>query len=247
MAFVTYILLSTLLAGFRGAFRPELLGLTATTAFAVVIFEILGLKLGCYLLSISNDSQLFDLVAYSGYKFVGIIITILFGEIANRGFGAGSWVGWAVFVYTFLALAFFLVRESACFRKGSRANVLSYDRSNTCSCPSTLQITLLLGGHSEIDEHSSYLSTHTSYSWRLCGSYHGSRFIRKGKKTSPTRHEAVRNRPLVKDAGNMYSNIVIPSVQRIQRLQWASQTSPRVIRFPSISGIVKRTRSLKYH
>lgn len=108
MAFVTYILLSTLIAGFRGAFRPELLGLTATTAFAVVIFEILGLKLGCYLLSISNDSQLFDLVAYSGYKFVSIIITILIGE-GSRGAGVGSWVGWTVFTYTFLALAFFLV------------------------------------------------------------------------------------------------------------------------------------------
>lgn len=110
MAFVTYILLSTLLAGLRGAFHPELLGLTATTAFAVVIFEILGLKLGCYLLSISNESQLLDLVAYSGYKFVGIIVTLVISEILNRGRGTGGWVGWTVFTYTFLANAFFLVR-----------------------------------------------------------------------------------------------------------------------------------------
>jgi len=109
MAFVTYILLSTLLAGLRGAFHPELLGLTATTAFAVVIFEILGLKLGCYLLSISNESQLLDLVAYSGYKFVGIIVTVVISEIVNRGGGTGGWAGWTVFGYTFSALAFFLV------------------------------------------------------------------------------------------------------------------------------------------
>lgn len=109
MAFVTYILLSTLLAGLRGAFHPELLGLTATTAFAVVIFEILGLKLGCYLLSISNESQLLDLVAYSGYKFVGIIVTLVVSEILNRGKGTGGWIGWTVFTYTFLANAFFLV------------------------------------------------------------------------------------------------------------------------------------------
>ncbi|KAI9817452.1 MAG: hypothetical protein M1827_001062 [Pycnora praestabilis] len=109
MAFVTYILLSTLLAGIRGAFHPELLGLTATTAFAIVIFEILGLKLGCYLLSISNESQLLDLVAYSGYKFVGIIVTLVISEVLNRGKGTGGWAGWTVFGYTFLANAFFLV------------------------------------------------------------------------------------------------------------------------------------------
>ncbi|MCJ1364530.1 hypothetical protein MMC16_003641 [Acarospora aff. strigata] len=111
MAFVTYILLSTLLAGLRGAFHPELLGLTATTAFAVVIFEILGLKLGCYLLSISNESQLLDLVAYSGYKFVGIIVALVVSEIINGGRGAGGWIGWTVFAYTFLANAFFLLRS----------------------------------------------------------------------------------------------------------------------------------------
>lgn len=110
MAFVTYILLSTLLAGLRGAFHPELLGLTATTAFAIVIIEILALKLGCYLLSISNESQLLDLVAYSGYKFVGIIVTLVLSELFNRGKGRGGWIGWTVFAYMFLANAFFLVR-----------------------------------------------------------------------------------------------------------------------------------------
>ncbi|KAF2839767.1 YIF1-domain-containing protein [Patellaria atrata CBS 101060] len=111
MAFVTYILLSTLLAGLRGAFHPELLGLTATTAFAVVIFEILGLKLGTYLLSISNESQLLDLVAYSGYKFVGIIVTLVVAETINAGQGTGGLVGWCIFLYAFNANAFFLLRS----------------------------------------------------------------------------------------------------------------------------------------
>jgi hypothetical protein len=109
MAFVTYIILSTLLAGLRGAFQPELLGKTAVTAFVIVSVEILLLKLGCYLLSISNESQLLDLVAYSGYKFVGIIITVAVSEIINGGKGTGGWAGWTIFAYTFLANAFFLV------------------------------------------------------------------------------------------------------------------------------------------
>lgn len=109
MAFVTYILLSTLLAGLRGAFHPEVMGLAATAAFAIVAIEILGLKFGTYILSISNDSQLLDLVAYSGYKFVGVIVTLVVAEILNGGKGTGGWAGWTVFTYTFLANAFFLV------------------------------------------------------------------------------------------------------------------------------------------
>ncbi|KAK4987537.1 Protein transport protein yif1 [Elasticomyces elasticus] len=111
MAFVTYILLSTLLAGLRGAFRPELLGITASHAFAVVIIEFVVIKLGCYLLSISNESTYLDLIAYSGYKFVGVIVTIAVGSAVSRGKGTGGWIGWMVFAYCFLANAFFLLRS----------------------------------------------------------------------------------------------------------------------------------------
>ncbi|KAJ5734591.1 hypothetical protein N7533_012994 [Penicillium manginii] len=87
MALVTYILLSVLLAGFRGDFHPELLGSITTTAIAVILFEILCLKMAMYILAINNDSQLLDLVAYSGYKFVGIIVTLVASEILTPGRG----------------------------------------------------------------------------------------------------------------------------------------------------------------
>lgn len=109
MALVTYILLSTMIAGLQGQFNPEMFGYTATYAFFVVGVEIGFLKLGCYLLSISNQSQLLDLVAYSGYKFIGVIATIVVSEIMNRGEGTGGLVGWTMFAYTFLANALFLV------------------------------------------------------------------------------------------------------------------------------------------
>lgn len=112
MAFVTYILLYTLLAGLRGAFKPELLGSISGTAFVVVVAEIVFLKFVMYLLSINSESQLLDLVAYSGYKFVGVIVTLAVSEAWNRGGGTGGWIGWTVFAYTFLANAFFLVSFS---------------------------------------------------------------------------------------------------------------------------------------
>jgi len=109
MGFVTYILLSTLLAGLRGAFHPELLGSAATWAFLIVIIEIMVIRLAIYLLGINNESQLLDLVAYSGYKFVGINVTLVVSELFNRGGGTGGWVGNTVFAYTYFANALFLV------------------------------------------------------------------------------------------------------------------------------------------
>ncbi|KAF8249908.1 hypothetical protein K440DRAFT_620347, partial [Wilcoxina mikolae CBS 423.85] len=103
MSFVTYILLSALLYGLSGKFHPELLGYTASSAMGAVVFELVCLRLGCYLLSIGN-SQLLDLVAYSGYKFVGIIITILATSLFGRGM-----LSWLVFAYCYNAQAFFLV------------------------------------------------------------------------------------------------------------------------------------------
>jgi protein transport protein YIF1 len=110
MALVTYILVSTLLAGLKSAFHPELFGTMASKAIISVALEILLLKGAMYLwLNISSQSQLLDLIAYSGYKFVGVIVTLVVSEIWNRGGGSGGLVGWLVFMYTFLAVAFFLV------------------------------------------------------------------------------------------------------------------------------------------
>lgn len=111
MALVTYILLSTLLAGLRGAFHPELLGYTATLAISVTLLEILIIRTGTFLLAISSSSQLLDLVAYSGYKFVHVIVSLLLSHLASLLGFSGAWVGWVIFLYCFGANAFFLLRS----------------------------------------------------------------------------------------------------------------------------------------
>ncbi len=98
----------------------------------MVFVEIMGLRLGCYLLNISNTSQLLDLVAYSGYKFVGVITTISIAELVNGGQGTGGWVGWGVFIYTFLANSLFLVRGLA-----SNVYVASLTGCHRCGHSST--------------------------------------------------------------------------------------------------------------
>lgn len=109
MAFTTYVLLSTLIAGLNGKFEPQLLGITFSNASVIIVLELILLWLGRYFLNISSESQVYDLIAYSGYKFVGVIVTITIAAVFNRGEGTGGWVGWTVFGYTFMANAFFLV------------------------------------------------------------------------------------------------------------------------------------------
>ena len=70
MALVTYVLLISIQSGLSSRFSPEVLGTSLTTALAVLIVEFILVKTGCYILSIPGQSQVLDLVAYGGYKFV---------------------------------------------------------------------------------------------------------------------------------------------------------------------------------
>lgn len=71
MAFTTYILLNCVLAGLHGNFHPQLIRSVASSTMAYLTVELLLLKLGTYLLS--ADSKLLDFIAYSGYKFIGLV------------------------------------------------------------------------------------------------------------------------------------------------------------------------------
>lgn len=71
MALVTYILLAALYAGLQQRFHPEVLGRAASSAVAVVLADTAIVQIGCYILNIPGSSQIVDLVAYGGYKFVG--------------------------------------------------------------------------------------------------------------------------------------------------------------------------------
>lgn len=108
MAFVTYTIAASVIYGLRGRFHPENLGYTASRALAIVFVEFSAVKLGCYLLNIQGDHTIFDLVAYSGYKFVGTLLVLGVGMLQ-----LGRGVYWATFFYVFAANAFFLVRTLA--------------------------------------------------------------------------------------------------------------------------------------
>ncbi|TPX56072.1 hypothetical protein PhCBS80983_g04798 [Powellomyces hirtus] len=127
MTFVTYILLVGIRLGLDDAanaaaaggkfdptqiekkmsksFSPDILGMTGTTAFFIVFFEVLCFKLGFYLLNVTTDVPFLDLVSYSGYKFLGVITAL----VAKIIFPA-TWVVYGVLAYAMLCLGFFTVR-----------------------------------------------------------------------------------------------------------------------------------------
>ena len=92
MAIVTYILLTALHSGIHERFHPQvctcasrpqwyqvlmlplqILGESASRATAVIFLDFCFFKLGCYILNIQGSSQVIDIIAYGGYKFVGYI------------------------------------------------------------------------------------------------------------------------------------------------------------------------------
>uniref|UniRef100_A0AAQ6A230 Protein YIF1 n=1 Tax=Amphiprion ocellaris TaxID=80972 RepID=A0AAQ6A230_AMPOC len=105
MAFITYILLAGMALGIQKRFSPEVLGLCASTALVWIIIEVLVMLLSLYLLTVHSDLSTFDLIAYSGYKYVGMIFTVLCGLL----FGSDGY--FVALAWSSCALMFFIVRS----------------------------------------------------------------------------------------------------------------------------------------
>jgi hypothetical protein len=73
MALVMYILLVVLQSGLQGQFHPEVLSKSGSRALAILLLDFVFVKTGCYFLNVQGSSQIVDLIAYGGHKFVGCI------------------------------------------------------------------------------------------------------------------------------------------------------------------------------
>lgn len=84
MSCVTYIILFAITMTADGNFNPEILGGTALKVLSLLIGEVLLMKLICYLMSISADVAFLDLIAYSGYKFIGVIVVSILKKTTSK-------------------------------------------------------------------------------------------------------------------------------------------------------------------
>ncbi|KAA8594218.1 hypothetical protein FQN60_005052 [Etheostoma spectabile] len=73
MGFITYILVAGLALGTQNKFSPELLGVQASSALVWLIMEVLAVLLSLYLVTVNTDLTTIDLLAFSGYKYVGYV------------------------------------------------------------------------------------------------------------------------------------------------------------------------------
>ncbi|KAI4815495.1 hypothetical protein KUCAC02_005637 [Chaenocephalus aceratus] len=84
MAFITYILVAGLALGTQNKFSPELLGVQASSALVWLIMEVLAVLLSLYLVTVNTDLTTIDLLAFSGYKYVGMIVGVVSGLLFGR-------------------------------------------------------------------------------------------------------------------------------------------------------------------
>jgi len=111
MALITYTLLIAFLHGTNGKFTPEVFNKTAWLAFITIIMEVVLFKVGMWLMGIGGNNasglHLVDMMAYAGYKYVNVIISVLLGSMF------GSLISWVAFLYLAACNGFFMIRTLA--------------------------------------------------------------------------------------------------------------------------------------
>ncbi|XP_008255467.1 protein YIF1B isoform X2 [Oryctolagus cuniculus] len=115
MAFITYILVAGLALGTQDRFSPDLLGLQASSALAWLTLEVLAILLSLYLVTVNTDLTTIDLVAFLGYKYVGMIGGVLMGLLFGR-IGYYLVLGWccvSIFVFMIRTLRLKILAEAA--------------------------------------------------------------------------------------------------------------------------------------
>ncbi|XP_063977697.1 protein YIF1B-A [Diachasmimorpha longicaudata] len=105
MAFLTYVVMAGFSLGTQERFSPEQLGVIASSALAWGLIELLVHTITLYVMNLETSLRTFDLVAYCGYKYVGINAALLLSLIFRR-FGY-----YIVLIYYSISLAFFLIRS----------------------------------------------------------------------------------------------------------------------------------------
>mmetsp|Transcript_51541 Transcript_51541/g.66004 ORF Transcript_51541/g.66004 Transcript_51541/m.66004 type:complete len:157 (-) Transcript_51541:216-686(-) len=83
MSFVTYIVVCSYVKGTNGKFTPEVLNEVMYSCLIFQCLEVLLIRSGLYMLSVQN-APILDLVANTGYKYVGLCINMLLGLLFGR-------------------------------------------------------------------------------------------------------------------------------------------------------------------
>lgn len=110
MSLVTYCLLSAFLYGTAGKFNPEVIADVITKCFVTQIVEVLVIR-GC-LYTMQAPIPFLDIFSYTGYKYLGLTISMLCGIVFKKlQWGTASFYG--AFLWTASAAAWFMLKTMA--------------------------------------------------------------------------------------------------------------------------------------
>ncbi|XP_032597496.1 protein YIF1B-A isoform X3 [Drosophila grimshawi] len=104
MGYITYVIVAGLLLGMQNRFSPEQLGIQASSAMAYSIFELVIYSISLYVMNVKTSLKTLDLLAFTGYKYVNIVVCLL---ISTLFFRSGYFMALA---YTSFSFGFFLLR-----------------------------------------------------------------------------------------------------------------------------------------
>ncbi|KYN04953.1 Protein YIF1B, partial [Cyphomyrmex costatus] len=105
MAFFTYIAMAGLVLGMQERFTHEQLGILASSALAWGLIELLVHTVSLYVMNLQTSLATLDLLAYCGYKYVGINVALLI-SLLFRKFGY-----YVMLLYFSASLAVFLMQS----------------------------------------------------------------------------------------------------------------------------------------
>ncbi|KAL6440381.1 hypothetical protein ACFW04_003132 [Cataglyphis niger] len=105
MAFFTYVATAGLVLGMHERFSHEQLGILASSALGWGLIELLVHTVSLYVMNLQTSLTTLDLLAYCGYKYVGINAALLI-SLLFRKFGY-----YAMLLYFSISLAVFLMRS----------------------------------------------------------------------------------------------------------------------------------------
>ncbi|XP_030573766.1 protein YIF1B-A isoform X1 [Drosophila novamexicana] len=104
MGYITYVIVAGLLLGMQNRFSPEQLGIQASSALAYSIFELVIYSISLYVMNVKTSLKTLDLLAFTGYKYVNIVVCLLMSAMFFR---SGYYIALA---YTSFSFGFFLLR-----------------------------------------------------------------------------------------------------------------------------------------
>lgn len=124
MAVVTYILVAGLCLGIQKRFSTDVLGMQASSALVWLVLEIFIILATLYVTAIQTHIKTLDLLAFSCYKYVGMIVSLLAGLVMD------SLGYYCVLAYCSLSLVVFMFRTLRWQVQGSGGTMEAYSVGN---------------------------------------------------------------------------------------------------------------------